>query len=173
MLGFSNFLVVCTPRPICMQILTSIGLLEVLFRAVCPFSRVQFILWFILENELRVRNISSFYNKFFIFSGTLPSDPPNFIKLLWLIESVSEVNVAFIYLLFSGTPQSLWAGKIKAITNLGNRLKVARPLICLGDWPEASKGHLALRETPPRSTQRNSTGGGGGPFFLITLNPNK
>jgi hypothetical protein len=35
-----------------------------------------------LENGLTVRNISSFYNKFFIFCGTLPSDPPNFIKSL-------------------------------------------------------------------------------------------
>jgi hypothetical protein len=34
------------------------------------------------ENGLTVRNISSFYNKFFIFCGKLPSDPPNFIKLL-------------------------------------------------------------------------------------------
>jgi hypothetical protein len=34
-----------------------------------------------LENEPTVRNILSFYNKFFI-CGTLPSDPPNFIKLL-------------------------------------------------------------------------------------------
>jgi hypothetical protein len=33
-----------------------------------------------LENGLRVRNMPSFYNKFFfIFCGTLPSDPPNFI----------------------------------------------------------------------------------------------
>jgi hypothetical protein len=35
-----------------------------------------------LENGLRVRNISSFYKKFLIFCGMLPSDPPNFIKLL-------------------------------------------------------------------------------------------
>jgi hypothetical protein len=33
------------------------------------------------ENGLTFRNISSFYKKFFIFCGTLPSDPPNFIKL--------------------------------------------------------------------------------------------
>jgi hypothetical protein len=30
-----------------------------------------------------VQNISSFYNKFFIFCRMLPSDPPNFIKLLY------------------------------------------------------------------------------------------
>jgi hypothetical protein len=35
-----------------------------------------------LENGLTARNISSFYNTFFIFYGTLPSDPPNFIKLM-------------------------------------------------------------------------------------------
>jgi hypothetical protein len=35
-----------------------------------------------LENGPTVRNILSFYNKLFIFCGTLPSDPPNFIKLL-------------------------------------------------------------------------------------------
>jgi hypothetical protein len=34
-----------------------------------------------LENGLTVRNISIYYNKFFIFYGTLPSDPSNFIKL--------------------------------------------------------------------------------------------
>jgi hypothetical protein len=34
-----------------------------------------------LENGLTVRNISRFYYKFFIFCGTLPSDPPNFIGL--------------------------------------------------------------------------------------------
>jgi hypothetical protein len=35
-----------------------------------------------LENGLTVQNISSFYNKVFIFCGTLLSDPPNFIKIL-------------------------------------------------------------------------------------------
>jgi hypothetical protein len=35
------------------------------------------------SNGLTVRNILSFYNKFFIFYGTLPSDPPNFIKLIY------------------------------------------------------------------------------------------
>jgi hypothetical protein len=38
-----------------------------IFRSVSPFSRVQFILFIncTLENALTVRNISSFYNKFF------------------------------------------------------------------------------------------------------------
>jgi hypothetical protein len=34
-----------------------------------------------LENGLTVRTISSFYNNFFNFYETLPSDSPNFIKL--------------------------------------------------------------------------------------------
>jgi hypothetical protein len=35
-----------------------------------------------LENGLRVRNISSFYNQFFFFfCGTLPSEPPDFIEV--------------------------------------------------------------------------------------------
>jgi hypothetical protein len=36
-----------------------------------------------LENGLTVQNILSFYNMFFIFCGTLPSDPPNFFKLFF------------------------------------------------------------------------------------------
>jgi hypothetical protein len=32
------------------------------------------------------RNISSFYNTFFNFCGTLPSDPPNFIKTIVIIR---------------------------------------------------------------------------------------
>jgi hypothetical protein len=60
-------------------------------RIVSLFSRVQLILYTFtdlyiinctLENGLTIRNKSSFYNKFFFnFFGTLPSDPPNFIKL--------------------------------------------------------------------------------------------
>jgi hypothetical protein len=39
-----------------------------------------------LENGPTVRNISSFYNKFFIFFfGTLPSDSPNFIKPVFIL----------------------------------------------------------------------------------------
>jgi hypothetical protein len=37
-----------------------------------------------LEDGLAVQNISSFLTSFFHFCGTLPSDPPKFIKLFGL-----------------------------------------------------------------------------------------
>jgi hypothetical protein len=47
-----------------------------------PHKNEKLVINCTLENGLAVRNTSSFYKKFFIFCGTLPSDPPNFIKLL-------------------------------------------------------------------------------------------
>jgi hypothetical protein len=56
------------------------------------------------ENELTVRNISSFYNKVFIFCGTLHTEPSNFIKLLYIHSIPTQVGSAPIW----GWKNFLW-----------------------------------------------------------------
>jgi hypothetical protein len=44
------------------------------------------------KSKKKIRNISSFYNKFFIFCETLPSDPHNFIVIVSNVTSDGGKN---------------------------------------------------------------------------------